>query len=126
MLNPRKLAAIDLAFLGPKLIISEFTLGVFLSAALGVFVLFRGHRSPAQIALGLYLISLGLNYIPMLVYAIVINKAKSARRELGNELDNKSAAMKKYRRQSAWLLIPLIVPTVALMQTRRRTTAVDC
>ena len=126
MLNPRKLAAIDLAFLGPKLIISEFTLGVLLSIALGVFVLFRGHRSPAQIALGLYLISLGLNYIPMLVYAIAINKAKSARRELGNEHDNKSAAMKKYRRQSVWLLIPLIVPIVALTQTRRRTTAVDC
>lgn len=126
MLNPRKLAAIDLAFLGPKLIVSEFTLGVLLSIALGVFVLLRGHRSPAQIALGLYLISLGLNYIPMLVYAIAINKAKSARRELGNELDNKSAAMKKYRRQSVWLLIPLIVPIVALTQTRRRTTAVDC
>ena len=126
MLNPRKLAAIDLAFLGPKLVISEFTLGVLLSIALGVFVLLRGHRSPAQIALGLYLISLGLNYIPMLVYAIAINKAKSARRELGNELDNKSAAMKKYRRQSVWLLIPLIVPIVALAQTRRRTTAVDC
>lgn len=126
MLNPRKLAAIDLAFLGPKLIVSEFTLGVLLSIALGVFVLLRGHRSPAQIALGLYLISLGLNYIPMLVYAIAINKAKSARRELGNELDNKRAAMKNYRRQSVWLLIPLIVPIVALTQARRRTTAVDC
>ena len=126
MLNPRKLAAIDLAFLGPKVIISEFAVGVLFSAILGVFVLLRGHRRPAQIALGLYLISLGLNYIPMLVYAIAINKAKSARRELGNELDSKSAAMKKYRRQSLWLLIPLIVPIVALAETRRRATEVDC
>ena len=126
MLNPRKLAAIDLAFLGPKVIIIEFTLGILFSAALGVFVLLRGHRSPAQIALGLYLISLGLNYIPMLIYAIGINKAKSARTELGNELDNRRAAMKKYRRQSLWLLMPLIIPVIALTQTRKRVTAADC
>ena len=80
MLNPRKLAALDLAFLGPKVIISEFIFGVLFSAA---FVLLRGHRSPAQIALGLYFISLGLNCIPMLLYAIAINKTKSTRTELG-------------------------------------------
>ena len=120
MLNPRKLAAIDLAFLGPKLIISEFTVGVLFSAALGVFVLLRGHRSPAQIALGLYLISLGLNYIPMLVYAIAITRAKSARSELGSELDNKRLAMKKYRRQSLWLLVPLLVPLTVFSQSQTR------
>ena len=97
-----------------------------MSAALGILVLVRGHGTPAQIVLGLYLISLGVNYIPMLVYAIAINNAKSARKELGNELDNKNAAMKKYRHQSLWLLIPLIVPIVALTQTRRHGTAIDC
>jgi hypothetical protein len=95
VLNPRKLAAIDLAFLGPKVIISEFAFGVLFSTVLGVFVLLRGHRSPVQIALGLYFISLGLNYVPMLVYAIAINKAKSALTELDNELDDKRTAMKK-------------------------------
>ena len=117
MLNPRKLAAIDLTLLGPKIIISEFAFAVLFSPALGVFVLVRGHGSPVQIALGLYLISLGLNYFPMLVYAVAINKAKSAGLELGNELEDKGAAMTKYRRQSMWLLVPLVVPLVAL--TRR-------
>jgi hypothetical protein len=64
--------------------------------------------------LGLYLISLGINYVPMLIYAITINRAKSARAELGDELDEKRVAMAKYRRQSLWLLVPLIVPIVAL------------
>lgn len=64
MLEPRKLAAIDLAFLGPKIIIPEFLAGVALSAALGVLVLVRGHGSPTQIVLGFYLISLGINYAP--------------------------------------------------------------
>ena len=83
-------------------------------------------RDSSNIALGFYLISLGLNYIPMLAYAVAINKAKSARTELGKELDDKRAAMTKYRRQSIWLLMPLIVPIIALTQTRKRVTAVDC
>ena len=45
MLNARKLVAIDLVFLGSKAIITEFSAGVFLSAALGVFVLVREHGS---------------------------------------------------------------------------------
>src|SRR5215813_8037183 len=50
VLNARKLAAIDLVFLGPKLVITEFVAGLFLSAALGIFILVRSHGSPAQIA----------------------------------------------------------------------------
>jgi hypothetical protein len=116
LLNPRKLAAIDIAFLGPKFIIAEFAGGVLLCAALGAFVLFRGRGSFVQILLGLYLISLGINYVPMLIYAITISRAKSARAELGRELDEKRVAMAKYRRQSLWLLVPLIVPIAALAQ----------
>jgi len=126
MLNPRKLAAIDLAFLGPKIIISEFAFAVLFSPALGIFVLLRGHGTPAQIALGCYFISLGINYVPMLVYAVAINKTKNARTVLGNELDDKRAAMTRYRRQSIWLLVPLIVPIVALTQARKSVKAVDC
>ena len=117
MFNARKLAAIDLIFLGPKVIITEFSAGVFLSAVLGIFVLVRGHHSHAQIVFGLYLISLGINYVPMLNYAIRISRAKSARAELGNELDDKPMA--KYRRQSLWLLLPMTVPLMALAQSRK-------
>ena len=120
VLNARKLAAIDLVFLGPKVIIVEFAIGILFSAALGVFVLLRGHGSLVQVVLGLYLISIGINYVPMLIYAIAISKANSARAELGSELDNQRAAMAKYRRQSLWLLVPLSVPVVVITQTRKR------
>lgn len=121
MLNPRKLAAIDIIFLGPKFIIIEFAGGVLLCAALGVFILFRGH-SLTQLVLGLYLISLGINYVPMLIYAVAIAKGASARREIGNELDDKSRAMAKYRRQSVLLLVPLLVPIIALRRVKRHHT----
>ncbi len=118
VIDPRKLAAIDIAFLGCKLTITEFAAAVFLCPALGVFVLYRGHSS-WQIALGLYLISLGMNYVPMLFYAVAITRSRSARAELGEELDDKGRAMRKYRRQSLYLLVPLFVAAVALREAHR-------
>jgi hypothetical protein len=111
---------IDIALLGSKFIIAEFAGGVLLCAGLGVFVLVRGHGSLAQLLLGLYLITLGVNYVPMLIYAIAITRANSARSELGEELEDKPRAMAKYRRQSVLLLVPLLVPIVALNRRPKR------
>jgi len=118
-MNPRKLVAIDIVFLGSIFIIAEFASGVVLCVALGIFVLVRGN-SFWQLALGLYIISLGINYVPMLIYALVITKYKSARTELGDELIDQRRAMAKYRRKSLLLLVPLLVPFVALRRERRR------
>lgn len=49
----------------------------------------RGGPSFKQLALGWYLISLGINYVPMVAYAIVITRNGSAREELGDELEEK-------------------------------------
>jgi hypothetical protein len=122
-MNPRKLAAIDIVFLGSKFIIAEFAGGVLLCIGLGALVLFRGGGAFGQSALGLYLISLGINYVPMLIYAVAIARSGSASAELGNELDNKRIAMAKYRRQSVMLLVPLLVPIVALLRNGRTSEA---
>ena len=113
MINPRKLAAIDITFLGSKFIIAEFSCGVLLCTALGVSTLLRA-GSFWQITLGAYLICLGINYVPMLVYSIAISRGQSARIEIGEELNNCRRAMAKYRRQSMYLLVPLLVPAIAL------------
>ena len=42
MINVRKLAAVDLYFLGPKIILAEFGLGVPLMLALGILSLRSG------------------------------------------------------------------------------------
>lgn len=120
MLNVRKLAAIDLYFLGPKIILVEFGLGVPIMLALGTLSLrvgiFRTHAT-WQIVLGVYLLLLAINYIPMLWCAIDITRHGTAAAELDDELQDKPAAMRKYRRQSLWLLLPLAVPITWL---RRR------
>ena len=113
VINVRKLAAIDLYFLGPKIILAEFGLGVPIMLVLGTLSLRTGLlRTHAlwQIALGVYLLLLGINYIPMLWCAIDIARRGSAATELGDELSDQGAAMRKYRRQSLWLLVPLAVP----------------
>jgi hypothetical protein len=115
MSNLRKLAAIDIVFLGYKFVIAEYAVGVFFSVALGVFVLYRGH-SFWQIVLGIYLISLGINYIPMLAYTLSIANKEATQAELGSELSDKAAAMSKYRRQSLLLFIPLAAPILAILR----------
>jgi hypothetical protein len=115
VLNPRKLAAIDIAFLGSRIIIAEYAIGVLLSVTLGILTLLRA-VSHWQLALGVYLILLGVNYVPMLVYAIAISKRGSAHAEIEDELTDKGCAMAKYRRQSVFLLVPLVVAITALRQ----------
>jgi len=112
----RKLAAIDIVFLGFKLVVVEYAFGVLGSIALGVFVLLRSH-SKAQFAIGLYLICLGINYLPM--YAASIASKQNARAELGDELFEERRAMSRYRRMSLLLLVPLILPVCAIIGSVR-------
>lgn len=93
-------------------------------SALGALVLIR-RQAFWQLALGLYLISLEINYFPMLLYAVAITRHSTARAEMGDELDDKKRAMAKYRRQSLSLLVPLLVPAGALAQERRRSQSND-
>ncbi|MGI9069841.1 MAG: hypothetical protein ACR2JB_00575 [Bryobacteraceae bacterium] len=113
--NLRKLAAIDILFLGYKVIVAEYVVGVAFSLALGLFVLLRSH-SFWQVALGAYLICLGINYVPMLAYAIAIANRQNAQAQISHELIEVRKAMSKYRRQSLLLLVPLLVPILAASQ----------
>lgn len=123
MLNVRKLAAVDLHFLGPKIILAEFGLGVAGLAVVGWFTLHAGmHREHGAwlIAWGLYMLGLGINYVPLLLYAIGIARRGIAQEGIADELGNRRAAACKYRRQSLFILIPLVVLVCAIMQELQR------
>ena len=110
----RKLAAIDIVFLGFKLVLAEYAFGVLFSLALGAFVLVRSH-SVWQIMLGVYLICLGINYIPMFAYTVSIANRQNAQAEMADELGDKPKAMSKYRGVSLLLLVPLLVPILVVI-----------
>jgi hypothetical protein len=113
MIEIRKLAAVDLAFLGPWIILPEFALGVLRPPALGALTL-RRSESWGWTAFGLYLLTLSLNYVPMLLAAIQLVRRGAAHGEIADEAGDRRLLSRKYRRQSLWLLVPLVVPVVAL------------
>ncbi|HEY6287285.1 MAG TPA: hypothetical protein VIX20_16585 [Ktedonobacteraceae bacterium] len=94
IINIRKLAALDIAFHGPKFILIEFALVVFGCAALGIFSMYFGlfhgpNHSLSAVIMGCFLLWIALNYVPLLIYAMSIVKHKSAHQEVAYELAHK-------------------------------------
>jgi hypothetical protein len=117
VINIRKLAAVDVAFLGPRVILAEFSIGVFGSLSLGVLTLVRTHSLGGTI-IGAYLVCLGINYIPLLLHAISLVRHGTASREIADEIPKRREMFQKYRRQSLLLLLPLVAPIAAILQQR--------
>jgi hypothetical protein len=113
----RRLAAVDMAFVGSRFILAEFSIGVFGSLALGVLTLVRTHSLGGTV-LGAYLLCIGVNYVPLLAHAIDLARHGTARQEIADELQEKHRMFRKYRRQSLLLLVPLVVPILAIIQWR--------
>ncbi len=114
----RKLAAIDIAFHGYRFILAEFVAGVFGPLLLGLLSIVRGH-AVWQAALGVYLILLAANYVPLAMYAIVLTRHKSAGDEIAEDLQQPGATS-QYFRLSLLLLVPLVIPAMAIVQELRR------
>ena len=120
MINIRKLAAVDMAWLGKRVILAEYALGIVLPLALGILSVQAGWVSSARwgwaTILGLWLIGIAANYIPLLVYAVLIARAGTVKAEGQAEL----AVAKRYGVQQVVILVPLLVVAVALTQESRR------
>src|SRR5690348_11643613 len=93
MINIRKLVAFDMAVHSPRFILAEFVIGAIGIPAFGVFSLFRGGTK-----MGLYSLSIGINYIPLLIYAAIIARKNSAKQEVAYELGHKRTEAKRYFR----------------------------
>jgi hypothetical protein len=117
MLNVRKLAAFDMAVHGKRFIVGEFMLGVMGPIALGIFSLLRGRE-----IMGWYLIGLGTNYIPLLLYAVDIARKDSARQEAAYELEHKTTEAKRYGLGQFIILVPFLLVFVAVYQEFRKGT----
>ncbi len=117
IINVRKLAALDIVFHGPKFILIEFALAVFICASIGLLILHGANHSPLMIILGSFFLGVSLNYIPLLLYSINIVKHKSAQQEVAFELEHKDTYAGKYTLQSiVLLLMPLAMLLLAVYQ----------
>jgi hypothetical protein len=119
VIRVRKLVAVELVFLGPKIVFAEYGFAVVVGVAVGILSLRAGFLQTHalwQILLGVYLLFLALTYTVLLGYAIAMARRGDARSEIADELGATQTTFRKYRRQSLWILVPLAVPVAAMLQ----------
>jgi hypothetical protein len=114
----RKLAAVDMVWLGQRIVVGEYALGVLLPFALGLWSIRVGWQAHGiwQAVVGAWLMSISANYVPLFLYASSIMRAGTVEREGRAEL----ARAKRYGVQQTMILVPFMVVSVALVQEWRR------
>ena len=118
MIKIRKLAAVDMAWLGTRVILTEYAIGVILPFILGLLSIRSGFFGPTPSAwesvLGIWLVGIAANYVPLFIYAVLIAKAGTGKEEGEPEI----AHAKRYGIQQVIILVPWLVIIVALIQER--------
>jgi protein-S-isoprenylcysteine O-methyltransferase Ste14 len=119
-INVRRLAALDMhgARGTPRrrrIILAEFALGTVGCAALGVWSLSRDGLF--GLVLGVWLLGLAANYLPLTAYVCSLWRTDKLQAELaGVDL---SAELRHYTRTQTWVLVPFWVAGLAIAQARR-------
>jgi hypothetical protein len=122
IINVRKLAALDIALHGAPLILFEFAAAIAIGAALGIWLTSTALPVSQGAALfrlvfGVYLLCGAINYVPLLLYSIAVTRRGSARQEAAAELAEKDGrSARRYGMQSLLLILPLVIPALALAQ----------
>ena len=75
-----------------------------------------GHPVFGEIVLGGIFLSIAVNYIPLLVYAIVLIRAGTARQEVAPELEQSHDSRRRYGIQQFLLMVPCAVLVLAVAQ----------
>ena len=68
-----------------------------------------------QPVLGIVLLWIGLNYLPLFIHAVDLATRGTAREEAGDELATREV-LRKYSVQQLWILIPFAVVILDLIQ----------
>jgi hypothetical protein len=118
----RKLAALDMVFHGPRLILAEFALAVGLGGGLGIWMLFfyfhAANHPLISLVVGLFFLCCGVNYVPLFFYAVNIMRHQSAKTEVAFELAHKEKYARIYSLRSLLLFVPLMVLILTIVQER--------
>lgn len=123
VIQVRKLVAVELTFLGPKIIIAEYAVAVIVGLLVAFFSLRAGlfiTHAAWQVALGVYLLFVAITYAVLLAYALTMTRRGDYQDQIAAEVEanGTKTVFRKYRRQSLWLLVPLVVPLVALKERK--------
>lgn len=115
----RKLAAADMAWAGPRKIFAEYLIGIVLPLVLGLFSLragLSGEPFTWQTLLGVWLLGIGANYVPMALHAFDLLRRDRVETEGRPEI----AHARRYGTQQVMLIVPFLVVVIAIAQARAR------
>jgi hypothetical protein len=115
IISIRKLVIIDILYHGKALILVEFISAILCGVGIGLFVLWHPHAPLIGRIVGASALGIGLNYLPLALYAVRHEPAMSAAYP---ELRTPSEA-KRYTLQSFLLLLPCVVLVLAVVQSVR-------
>lgn len=110
-LNVNRLVELDMAFLGSRVIVAEFAIGVAGSLALAFLSLSYAARTQAPllswpVLLGLELAAIGINYVPLLLEAWRRRSDASAIAAIKSSLRDNASEARSYGLRQAWILVP--------------------
>ena len=109
-----------MAWFGARVVVTEYALGVMLPLVLGILSLRAGIAQQDwanwQTILGMWLVTISANYVPLFIYAVAIARAGTAQEEGLPEF----AHAGRYGIQQAIILVPFFVDLLALIQERKR------
>ncbi|MDA4124836.1 MAG: hypothetical protein OK438_05245 [Thaumarchaeota archaeon] len=111
LVNVRRLVALDITLHGPRFIMAEFGIGTPAIIAVGTTLTLSG-----PLILGIYLVLTGVNYLPLLIYTVVIVRKDSAQAEVAEDLARNKHLVRKYSVQQFLLFLPLVVFLMAVWQ----------
>ena len=117
MIEVRKLAALDMAWLGTRLVLAEYALGVVLPAALGALSLGLGIARHAELYQwlvlgGIWLLTIAANYVPLFLYAVALARAGTVQEEAQAARPH----IRRYVLQQVMILVPLLVLALSVAQ----------
>ena len=121
VLDVANLAALDMSAFGRRLIISEFAVGVGGCLVLGAISLRSGliglsYGPSWPVWLGLELLAVGLNYVPLLLLAVQASRDGELMARAARLLKEQPTVARRFGILQAWILVPLAVVIFALAQ----------
>jgi len=111
LINVRKLVALDITLHGPRFIMVEFGVGTPAILAVGGYLAATG-----QLVLGVYLLLTGINYIPLLIYVVLIVRGGTAAEEVAGGLSQDRHYVRKYSTQQLLIFVPFAVILLTVFQ----------
>jgi hypothetical protein len=113
-----------MAWLGTRLALAEYAVGVVLPSALGTLSLREGVLRHAELYQwpvlgGAWLLGIAANYVPLFLYAVALARSGTVEEEARAE----RPPARRYGLQQAMLLVPLLVLALSVAQERGRRKA---